>query len=83
MWHTVPFFEFGRVFQTEVGCEIDDFDLMGQQFPGMSHGDAVRRGEKDDITIVQCRFIGRGKGQIDDAAQGRKHVGDWGTLVAS
>ena len=83
MGHTVPFFEFGRVFKPEIGSEIDDFDASVQQFFCMRHGDAMRRGEENDVAFFQVRFFGGDKSQVDDPAQGREHIGYFGAVVAS
>ena len=56
VWHLVPPLEFLGILEPEIRRQVDDLYTRIDQLARLSHGDAVRRGEENDVAGAQVGF---------------------------
>lgn len=81
--HAVPVFPGRNVPYAEVGGKVDDAHALFNQARRVFHGDAVGRGEEDDVALFQTCLVGRLEGEAVHAAQTWKVIGNCGSRFAA
>ena len=76
MRHAVPLFPDGGILQPEIGGQVDDLGIRLEQLRRHLHGGAVRRGEKNQVTRLECLRVRFTEGDVEMPTQVAVQVRD-------